>query len=54
MFEVNVFGLIAVTKAFLRPLRAFGRGARIINIGSISGLVSPPIESVYSATSKTA
>jgi NAD(P)-dependent dehydrogenase (short-subunit alcohol dehydrogenase family) len=48
MFEVNVFGLIAVTQAFL-PLVRTGDG-RIVNIGSIGGKLSAPFVSMYSAT----
>lgn len=40
VFEVNVFGLIAVTQAFL-PLLHRGRG-RIVNIGSIGGMITIP------------
>ncbi|MEK6698687.1 MAG: SDR family NAD(P)-dependent oxidoreductase, partial [Nitrospirota bacterium] len=39
-FEVNVFGQLAVTQAFLTLLRK-ARG-RIVNMGSISGRVSNP------------
>ena len=47
-FEVNVFGVLAVTQAFL-PLLRLGRG-RIVNISSISGLVAAPFVSPYSAS----
>lgn len=50
-FEVNLFGVIAVTQAFLPALRA-GRG-RIVNMSSISGWVASPFISPYS-TSKFA
>jgi NAD(P)-dependent dehydrogenase (short-subunit alcohol dehydrogenase family) len=50
-FEVNFFGVIAVTQAFLPLLRA-GRG-RIVNMSSISGMVASPFLSPYS-TSKWA
>jgi NAD(P)-dependent dehydrogenase (short-subunit alcohol dehydrogenase family) len=50
-FEVNFFGMIAVTQAFLPQLR-LGRG-RIINMSSISGMVASPFLSPYS-TSKWA
>jgi NAD(P)-dependent dehydrogenase (short-subunit alcohol dehydrogenase family) len=50
-FEVNFFGLIAVTQAFL-PLLRLG-GGRIVNMSSISGMVASPYLSPYS-TSKWA
>jgi NAD(P)-dependent dehydrogenase (short-subunit alcohol dehydrogenase family) len=50
-FEVNFFGLIAVTQAFLPALRA-GRG-RIVNMSSNSGLVAAPFLTPYT-TSKWA
>ena len=50
-FEVNVFGPIAVTKAFL-PLLRRGNG-RVINVSSGSGQVSSPLWGAY-ASSKSA
>ncbi len=47
-FDVNVFGLIAVTQAFL-PLLRQARG-RIINMGSISGRATMPFMAPYSAS----
>ncbi len=47
-FEVNVFGQIAVTQAFLPLLRA-ARG-RIVNMSSISGRVAPPYFGPYTAS----
>jgi NAD(P)-dependent dehydrogenase (short-subunit alcohol dehydrogenase family) len=44
-FEVNVFGLLAVTQAALPALRA-ARG-RIINIGSIAGITTSPLAGPY-------
>jgi NAD(P)-dependent dehydrogenase (short-subunit alcohol dehydrogenase family) len=46
--EVNVIGQIAVTQAFLPSLRK-ARG-RIVNIGSVSGLISAPFSGAYSAS----
>ncbi len=40
VFEVNVFGLVAVTQAFL-PLLRVARGS-IVNIGSIGGMITMP------------
>jgi NAD(P)-dependent dehydrogenase (short-subunit alcohol dehydrogenase family) len=47
-FEVNFFGALSVTQTFL-PLLRLGKG-RVINISSISGLVSMPFVSSYSST----
>jgi short-subunit dehydrogenase len=49
IFNVNVFGLIRMTKAVLPHMRAQGRG-RIINISSVLGLVPGPYMAVYAAT----
>ena len=47
-FEVNYFGVIAVTQAFLSLLRG-GRG-RVVNMSSIGGLVGSPFLSPYCST----
>jgi NAD(P)-dependent dehydrogenase (short-subunit alcohol dehydrogenase family) len=47
-YEVNVFGLVAVTQALLEPLRA-GRG-RIVNVGSIGGRIATPFVAPYSSS----
>jgi NAD(P)-dependent dehydrogenase (short-subunit alcohol dehydrogenase family) len=47
-FEVNVFGAIAVTQAFLPQLRAT-RG-RVVFVGSSSGRLSIPFVAPYSAS----
>ena len=47
-FEVNVFGPIALTQAFLPMLRA-AKG-RIVNIGSLSGRVCAPFLGPYGAS----
>lgn len=47
-FEVNVFGLVAVTQSFL-PLLRKARG-RIVNIGSIAGRITTPLLSPYCAS----
>jgi short-subunit dehydrogenase len=49
LFDINVFGVIRMTKAVLPHMRAQGRG-RIINISSVLGLVPGPYMSVYAAT----
>jgi NAD(P)-dependent dehydrogenase (short-subunit alcohol dehydrogenase family) len=48
MFDVNIFGLIAVTQAFLGLIRQ-GRG-RIVNMSSVGGRMSVPFVAAYSAT----
>jgi NAD(P)-dependent dehydrogenase (short-subunit alcohol dehydrogenase family) len=48
LFDVNVIGLLAVTRAFLPSLRA-GRG-RIVNISSGHGLLAIPDKSAYAAS----
>jgi NAD(P)-dependent dehydrogenase (short-subunit alcohol dehydrogenase family) len=47
-FDVNVFGAIAVTQAFL-PLLRGGRG-RIVNMSSISGRIALPFAGPYAAS----
>ena len=48
LFEVNVIGLLAVTKAFLPLLRkAHGR---VVNIGSLAGILAMPGASSYAAS----
>jgi NAD(P)-dependent dehydrogenase (short-subunit alcohol dehydrogenase family) len=48
MFDVNVFGLLAVTQAFVGLVRK-GKG-RIVNIGSVGGRMAVPFTGVYAAT----
>jgi NAD(P)-dependent dehydrogenase (short-subunit alcohol dehydrogenase family) len=46
-FEVNVFGQVAVTQAFL-PLLRRGKDGRIVNMSSISGRITAPLLGPYS------
>jgi NAD(P)-dependent dehydrogenase (short-subunit alcohol dehydrogenase family) len=46
--EVNVIGQVAVTQAFLPALRK-GKG-RLVNIGSIGGLIALPLAGPYAAS----
>ena len=48
VFEVNVFGLLAVTQAFL-PLLHKTRGS-IVNIGSIGGMITMPFGAALCAS----
>ena len=53
-FDVNVFGLLAVTQAFLPLLGArhdrVAPPGRIVNIGSVAGAITVPLMTIYSAT----
>lgn len=49
MYETNVFGLMAVTRAFLPQMRERGQG-RIINVSSMGGRVTFPFFGVYNST----
>lgn len=48
-FEVNVFGLVAVTQAFLPLLLAHPPG-RIINLSSVAGRITTPFLGPYAAS----
>ena len=48
-FDVNVFGLLALTQAVLPGMREQQSG-HIINLASISGSVTGPVQGIYSAT----
>jgi NAD(P)-dependent dehydrogenase (short-subunit alcohol dehydrogenase family) len=47
-FDVNVLGLVLVTKAVVEHMR--GQGGAIVNLGSISSFVAQPNIFVYSST----
>jgi NAD(P)-dependent dehydrogenase (short-subunit alcohol dehydrogenase family) len=49
LFEVNLFGLIRVTKAVLPIMRRQGSG-RIVNISSVMGLIPAPFMALYGAS----
>lgn len=49
LFEVNVFGVMHVTKAILPHFRKQNRGV-IVNVSSSTGLFTIPLLSVYSAS----
>ena len=48
LFDVNLFGIVRLTNAVLPAMRRLGEG-RIINIGSILGVVPAPYSAHYSA-----
>lgn len=48
-FEVNLFGLLAVTRAFVPSMRERGAG-RIVNVSSVVGRFALPGQGVYSAS----
>lgn len=49
VFDTNVFGLMAVTRAFLPRMRERGSG-RIVNVSSLGGLFTLPLFGAYNAT----
>lgn len=49
LFDVNLFGVMRMTNAVLPAMRKSGQG-RIINIGSLLGLIPAPYSAHYSAT----
>jgi NAD(P)-dependent dehydrogenase (short-subunit alcohol dehydrogenase family) len=49
VFDVNVFGLLAVTRAVLPHLRA-QRSGLVVNLSSVGGFVSNPGWGVYAST----
>jgi NAD(P)-dependent dehydrogenase (short-subunit alcohol dehydrogenase family) len=49
LFDVNLFGLIRVTKAVL-PIMRRQRAGRIVNISSVMGLIPAPFMALYGAS----
>ena len=49
LFDVNVFGVLRLTNAVLPIMRGQGRG-RIINLGSLVGLIPAPFNALYSSS----
>ena len=49
VFDVNVFGLFAMTRAVLPGMRALRRG-HVINISSVAGLIGLPGSGYYAAS----
>lgn len=48
-FETNVFGLMAMTRAYVPQMRKRGSG-RVVNVGSIGGRFTFPLMGAYNAT----
>ena len=49
LFDVNLFGLIRMTKAVLPTMR-WKRAGRIVNISSVLGLIPAPFMALYAAS----
>jgi NAD(P)-dependent dehydrogenase (short-subunit alcohol dehydrogenase family) len=48
-FEINVFGMVALSQAVIPGMRERGWG-RIINVSSVAGILASPLGSPYSMT----
>jgi len=49
LFEINFWGVVRMTRAFLPYLRA-SDDARLVNLSSLFGLISPPGQTAYCAS----
>ena len=49
LFEINFWGVVRMTRAFLPLLRASG-DARVVNLSSAYGLIAPPQQAAYAAS----
>jgi NAD(P)-dependent dehydrogenase (short-subunit alcohol dehydrogenase family) len=49
LFEINFWGVVRMTRAFLPLLRASG-DARVVNLSSVYGIVAPPEQAAYAAS----
>ena len=49
LFEINFWGVVRMTRAFLPLLRA-SDDARVVNLSSIYGVIAPPEQTAYSAS----
>ena len=49
LFEINFWGVVRMTRAFLPLLRTSG-DARVVNISSVYGLIAPPEQVAYAAS----
>src|SRR5271170_3646269 len=49
LIEINFWGVVRMTRAFL-PLLRQSNDARVVNLSTIYGVISPPAETAYSAS----
>ncbi len=49
LFEINFWGVVRMTRAFLPLLRA-STDARVVNLSSVYGLIAPPAQAAYAAS----
>jgi NAD(P)-dependent dehydrogenase (short-subunit alcohol dehydrogenase family) len=49
LFEINFWGVVRMTRAFLPLLRA-SDDARVVNLSSVYGLIAPPEQVAYAAS----
>jgi NAD(P)-dependent dehydrogenase (short-subunit alcohol dehydrogenase family) len=49
LFEINFWGVVRMTRAFMPLLRASG-DARVVNLSSVYGLMAPPEQVAYAAS----
>jgi NAD(P)-dependent dehydrogenase (short-subunit alcohol dehydrogenase family) len=49
LFNINVWGVVRMTRAFL-PLLKASPGGRIVNLSSIFGIIAPPGQTAYAAS----
>jgi NAD(P)-dependent dehydrogenase (short-subunit alcohol dehydrogenase family) len=49
LFEINFWGVVRMTRAFLPYLKS-SNDARLVNVSSVYGLISPPGQTAYSAS----
>ena len=49
LFEINFWGVVRMTRAFLPHLKA-SNDARLVNLSSVYGIISPPGQTAYSAS----
>lgn len=49
LFEINFWGVVRMTRAFL-PLLKASTDARLVNVSSVYGIISPPAQTAYSAS----